>query len=278
MYRGGMEPQHTPATLPIKLAIADSLRIAIEQGDLGPGDSLPTLNELTEEWGCSITSAREALGILKQQGLVSGGRGRPLRVRSRGVPTVRSSTRHQLEKDRVHLPLEERKKVGTSELETKTQLEDVVFSATYDQAPATAEISRELGITEGDEVLIRFFEMKSPKSGYRTAWSVSYIPISLISQNPELLDSTNEPWPGGTMHQLSTVGIEVIKVVDDVTSRMSTTVERELWGLESGVPMMKVRRKSYDKNGQAVEISDAEFPADRTLLEFVTELKEWNNE
>lgn len=273
-----MEPQHTPAALPIKLAIADSLRIAIERGELGPGDSLPTLNELTDEWGCSITSAREALGILKQQGLVSGGRGRPLRVRSCGIPTVRSSTRHQWEKNRVNLPPEERQKVGTSELETKTQLEDVVFTATYDRAPATAEISREFGISEGEEVLLRFFEMKSPKNGKRTSWSVSYIPVDLISQNPDLFDSSNEPWPGGTMHQLSTVGIEVMKVVDEVTSRMSTTVERELWGLESGVPMMKVRRKSYDKNEKAVEISDADFPADRTLLEFVTELQEWNNE
>lgn len=80
------------------------------------------------------------------------------------------------------------------------------------------------------------------------------------------------------MHQLSTVGVEVMKVVDEVTSRMSTTVERQLWGLETGIPMILIRRISYDANKKIVEISDAQYPADRTKLEFVTELKKWEHE
>lgn len=225
-----------------------------------------------------MTSAREALGLLKEQGLVSGGRGRPLRVRVRGVPTVRSSKRHQVEKDRVHLPPEERRQVGTSELETKKSIDDLQFTATYDRIQANREFSRIFDIQEGEDILTRIFELKEPKNGIRAAWSISYIPVSLVRENPELLDSSHEPWPGGTMHQLSTVGIEIMKVVDEVTSRMSTTVERQLWGLEAGVPMILIRRISYDKKETVVEVSDAQFPADRTKLEFVTELKEWPNE
>ena len=269
-------PQSTPASLPIKIAIADSLRIAIERGELQPGDSLPTLQELTKQWQCSVTSVRDALSLLKQQGLISGGRGRPPRVRARGVPTVRSNERHQWEKDRVSLPEEQRRKAGTSERETNKQLEEIDFTATYEQGPVSPEIAQELGIHEGDDVLVRYFESKEPVTGHRTAWSISYIPLALIQGNPALLDSDNEPWPGGTMHQLSTVGIEIMKVTDEVTSRMSTTVERQLWGLESGVPMIRIRRKSYDGHGTVVEVSDGDFPADRTLLEFVTNLEEWS--
>lgn len=270
-----MEPQRTSIEPPIKLAIADHLRMKIESGELEPGDSLPTLHELTTEWNCSITSAREALNLLKEQGLVSGGRGRPLRVRSLGAQTRRSSTRHQWEKDRVHEPEEERRKTGTSELETNKPLDGIDFTATYSRISAGNELAEALGTDEGAEVLQRVFEMKDKKSRHYTNWSISYIPVSLISKNPELLDERNEPWPGGTQHQLSTVGIEIMKVIDEVTTRMSTTVERQLWGLDTGVPMIKVRRISLDKEGTVVEISDAEYPGDRTVLEFVTELKAW---
>ncbi|MEV2276188.1 GntR family transcriptional regulator [Nocardiopsis sp. NPDC049922] len=270
-----MEPQRTSVDPPIKLAIADSLRMKIEKGQLEPGDSLPTLHELTTKWNCSITSAREALNLLKEQGLVSGGRGRPLRVRGLGAQTRRSSTRHQWEKDRVHEPEEERRKAGTSELETNKPIGDVDFTATYSRIPASKDVATALGVEEDSDVIQRVYETKDRKTKHRTNWSVSYIPVSLISKNPELLDEKNEPWPGGTQHQLSTVGIEIMKVVDEVTSRMSTTVERQLWGLDTGVPMLRVRRISYDRHGTPVEISDADYPADRTVLEFMTELKEW---
>lgn len=270
-----MEPQRTSIDPPIKLAIADSLRMKIEKHELEPGDSLPTLHDLTNEWGCSITSAREALNLLKEQGLVSGGRGRPLRVRSLGAQTRRSSTRHQWEKDRVHEPVEERRKAGTSELETKKPLDGVDFAATYSRIPASRELAAALGVEEDREILQRVYVTKDRKTRHYTNWSISYIPVSLISKNPKLLDEKNEPWPGGTQHQLSTVGVEVMKVVDEVTSRMSTTVERQLWGLDTGVPMIRVRRISFDNQGTVVEISDADYPADRTVLEFVTELKEW---
>lgn len=90
-----------------------------------------------------------------------------------------------------------------------------------------------------------------------------------------LLDETNEPWPGGTQHQLSTVGIEVMCMLDLVTARMPTTVEGQLWGLGDGIPLLFCRRLSLDADNRVVEISDATYPADRTELQFVTPLKAW---
>jgi GntR family transcriptional regulator len=97
----------------------------------------------------------------------------------------------------------------------------------------------------------------------------------LIDTNPALLDECNEPWPGGTMHQLSTVGIEIMRIVDEVTARMPTTVEAQLWDLPDGVPLVFCRRISIDAEGRTVEVSDADYPADRTELQFVTPLKAW---
>jgi GntR family transcriptional regulator len=77
------------------------------------------------------------------------------------------------------------------------------------------------------------------------------------------------------MHQLSTVGIEVARIVDEVTARMPTTVEAQLWDLPDGVPIIFCRRISIDADDRVVEVSDADYPADRTELQFVTPLKPW---
>ncbi|CAM3977229.1 FadR/GntR family transcriptional regulator [Alicyclobacillus pomorum] len=52
------------------VAIAEQIRSWIESGDLCPGDKLPPLAELAEQFGCSRATVREALGALRGQGLV----------------------------------------------------------------------------------------------------------------------------------------------------------------------------------------------------------------
>ena len=64
---------------PLYLQVAGSIREAIIAGDLGPGDVLPTERELSESFGVSRASVREALRALQAQGLVSAG-GSPART------------------------------------------------------------------------------------------------------------------------------------------------------------------------------------------------------
>lgn len=49
----------------------------------------------------------------------------------------------------------------------------------------------------------------------------------------------------------------------------------QLWDLPPGVPMLRCRHISVDQHGRRVEISDAEYPAERTRLDFVTPLTAW---
>ena len=69
-----MEPELTAARLPIQVAIADDIRVKIEKGEYQPGDLLRPVHELAAQWGCSSTSVRGAIQLLKAQGLVTGGR------------------------------------------------------------------------------------------------------------------------------------------------------------------------------------------------------------
>jgi UTRA domain len=47
------------------------------------------------------------------------------------------------------------------------------------------------------------------------------------------------------------------------------------WDMPSGIPLLICRRVSFDADGRTIEISDAEYPADRTELRFITPLEPW---
>lgn len=270
-----MDPDLTPATQPIHLQIADSIRIDIERGDLTPADPIPTLRQLADQWSSSITSARAAVALLKQQGLISGGRGSAPVVRQPPTRVTRSSERHQVEKSLAAKSEAERRKLGVAETDLGLPLDQLHFDATYTTIEADDELAEAFNVDHGNAILQRVYEMTSRNTSRRQLWSVSYIPVALIESNPELLDAKNEPWPGGTLHQLRTVGIEVMRVVDEVTAEMPTTATAQRWGLDPGIPMLQVRRLSYDTNDRLVELSDADYRADRTLLQFTTRLKKW---
>src|SRR5215831_5969827 len=135
-----MEPQRTPAPAPIALRIADDLRIDIETGRLAPGDSLPTLHEITARWHCSITSARTAVALLKQQGLITGGRGRAPVVRAAPPKVDRTSLRHQAEKDLVHQPEDVRRGRGLAEDDLHGPLDGFELTARYTTQPAGPDL------------------------------------------------------------------------------------------------------------------------------------------
>lgn len=269
-----MEAQRTPVEQPKFLQLADDLRIKIEKGDLKPGDELPTIED-HKRVGYSTNVVREAYTLLKAQGLITGGRGRPARVRVPVRRIVRSSDRHQEEKDLVRRSEEERRGSGAAETDLGTTLDQLQFSAAYEEIPADAALATAFRVDTGTMLLRRVYETVDPATHVRQSWSVSYLPLDLISANPDLLDSVNEPWPGGTQHQLYTVGVEVAEVVDEVAASMPTTVDLKLWGMETGVPLLKVRRISIDTTGRVVEISDADYPADRTELRFTIPLATW---
>lgn len=260
------------------MRIADELRLQIEAGELKPGDSLPTLHQLAEHWACSITSARTAIQLLKQQGLIVGGRGKAPTVRVPPRQVVRTSKRHQEEKDLVLASEDIRRRRGLAEDDMKVELDALEFHADYRTIEAGESLAAAFGIDPADTLLERVYEHSDPRTERLEAWSISWIPTKLIEGNPAISDPANAAWPGGTLHQLYTVGIEVIEVIDDVTAAMPTTVDIERWQLPDGVPMIWCRRTSIDTQGRVVEVTDAQYPADRTRLTFHTPLKPWSSE
>src|SRR5690606_26320477 len=190
---------------------------------------IPTIAELAQRWRCTTATAQKALSVLKDEGLITGGRGKPATVRLPARRIRLDSTHSQLMKDSVHLPPPERDKNGAVELTAGVSLDDTKFVPRYELVPASDDEAAELGVPTGTELLKRTYETSDRITGHLIAWSTSYIPRALIEGNPDLLDESKEPWPGGHQHQLSTVGIEIDRFVITAIATPATAEDRQRW-------------------------------------------------
>jgi GntR family transcriptional regulator len=147
--------------------------------------------------------------------------------------------------------------------------------AVYDRVEATPDMAADFKIVAGTPLLHRQYRTASKSDDASVYLNHSYIPVDLIEDNPELLDAGNEPWPGGTLHQLRTVGIEVATIIDEVTARPPTPDEARALDVEPGTAAIVIRKTSVDTDGQVVEIAETILPGDRTELVYTTNLEPW---
>lgn len=268
----------TSGFVPVRDRIADTLRAQIRSGELEPGDPLPSLNGLAERWSVAKATAEAAIAVLRDEGLITpGGRGRPATVRQppKRQPLALSPEWTQIQKDMVLRPASERARKGAIELTAGVLIDDTTSTAQYSRVLADRDLAGEFDVAVGTELMRREYEMTDRETGVRLSWSVSYIPLELIESNPDLLDDSNEPWPGGHQHQLFTVGIEIDRFARSVIAVQPSTSDRQRWHMDAGVPIIHVRSKSIDIQDRVVELSDAAYPADRTEITFTEQLKRW---
>lgn len=68
-YLEGMTVDHDSSVPPYR-QLAAILRGKIESGELAPGAMVPPVKRLREEYGVAETTARKAVGVLRDEGLV----------------------------------------------------------------------------------------------------------------------------------------------------------------------------------------------------------------
>jgi GntR family transcriptional regulator len=262
---------------PRYLQLAEELRAKIVSGELPAGSLMPSETELADTSGLSRTSVRNAIRQLREWGLVRAEQGRGTYVRApRQRLRRRNGERYQWEKDRVLLDESERRKTGAIEHDTGLTVEDLTFHAEYTQVDADQEMAAAFDLPSGTVLLRRVYWTSSKHEAAPLSVSYSYLPVDYIKGNPELLDQSNEPWPGGTQHQLSTVGIELDRIDDEIRARPPSPDEAELLDIDPGVSVLTVRKTSHDTTGRVVEIEDLVLPGDRTELVYSHTLTRWN--
>lgn len=79
-HEGGI--QHGPGYPAIYRQLANLLRHAIVTGELGPGALLPTERDLAHQHAIGLDTVRDALAVLRSEGLIQTRRGHGSRVRA----------------------------------------------------------------------------------------------------------------------------------------------------------------------------------------------------
>jgi GntR family transcriptional regulator len=255
--------------------IADQLRQQIRSGKLRPGQQLGSQMEMAAQHRVSLPTIQQALSVLETEGLIDAVHGVGTYVREPRQRIRRTQDRYQWEKARALHSRDERSQTGSTEYDTGLDMDDLDFHAEYRTADAPVDLAEAFGVEPGSKLLHRIYRTLIHSEGAAVSLIDSYLVYEVAAANPELVDAGNEPWPGGTFHQLRSIGIEVERVVDEITARPPQGDESEQLGIGPGVAVLALRKTSIDTDGRTVEISDVIMPGDRTVMTYQTRLDPW---
>ncbi|WP_329296299.1 GntR family transcriptional regulator [Streptomyces sp. NBC_01455] len=256
--------------------LADEFAQRIRSGELEEGKALPQIRELTAAGAGSTTTVQAAYRALETEGLVRTVRGRGTYVRRQRRRVVRQSqARYQWEKDRALLSDEERLSTGVTERETGLQTPQLNFHVEFEVVDASADLANRFEVPANTRMLHRHYRTSSQDDTAPISLIDSWLVYSVAAQNPALLDSGREPWPGGTVHQLSTIGIELGEITDTISGRPPTARESQLLDLDPGTAVLVLRKASYSVDGVLAEYSEVILPGDRTEFLYRIPLERW---
>ena len=236
--------------------IADHLRAAIAQGRLREGDQLPSEAQMMTHYGVARMTARNALRLLQDEGLITAEHGRGVYVRAR--PPVR-----RLASDRF---AQRHRKEGKAAFDIEAEQHGVtpqVDQLTVTEATAPPEVADRLKVSENSPVLVR--NRRYLLDGRPVETAISYVPADLARGTP-IADPN--PGPGGIYARLEEQGNTLERFTEEVSARMPTPEEVRRLALPPGVPVFRLVRTAYDIDGRAVEVCDTIMSAEAYVLNY----------
>jgi GntR family transcriptional regulator len=241
------------------LVVADKLREGIRSGLYPPGARLPTIRELRQAHGVSEIVIRNAIALLRYEGLVETRRGGGTVVRGR--PQVR---RLAMERYAAKAGLGAGPRTSFTE-DHGIGWQDYQLTARYERVPADEDLAALFAVEPGTAMLRRNFVFYA--CGEPEQMSVSFLPLDLVEGTP-VADPAREPWPGGTLAQLASLGHPVSRVEESVSARMPSEPEARTLGMPAGVPVFAILRRTMSGNAVFEVSRHIVIPADRVVLEY----------
>lgn len=251
-----MDSVNRDSDRPAYKQVADAIREQIISGQLAAGATIPSEGDLAERHGVSKTTIRQAMGILRDEGLVVSARGRLTQVRP--IRTI-ASQRYELGKRNYG---DDRDSAFARE--HGVPWTDFEVTREYRIVPASPRVAAALGIEAGTEVYERRFVHATGGVVLRVSWS--HLPAARFADT--ILTDPDEPlWPGGTVGQLFALGVNVTRVRTEVTARAATAEESEALRLPPGAPVMEAWRTQFAED-EPVETARHVHPPHGALLVF----------
>lgn len=235
--------------------IADDLRHRIESGDLAPGARLESERTLAEHYKVARTTIREALKVLRNEGLV---------IPRQGSGVYVSERRQMIRLSRNRLSRAERQRTGgtfasdMAALGLESQVDTEVILGEADAAVALA-----LDIDEGSQVLARRRKMYG--SGTPMQLATSYFPAELVRGTAIEQQNTGH---GGVYARLEEMGHHLVTpFVERISTRAPTRAERDWFRFANGTGLLVLTRIACTAE-RPVEVNLILLRGDRYELEY----------
>jgi len=231
-------PSLTRQAAPLYLKLAADLRDGILSKRWNPGDTLPSEPELCRQYGISRGTVVRAIEMLIQEGLVQRRQGagtfvsRPTLHRQPGLLASFSETVRQQGRTPSHKLLRR---------EDLTRAQALQYGCTT--------------------VAVRLVRLRLVDNA---PWSIHncVLPAPVASRlpalNPDNADQLRAP--GFSLYQAFTeVGIPVDHAEEILRARTATAEEAKLLALPRNAVLMTIHRKSFDANGELLEIVESDY-------------------
>jgi GntR family transcriptional regulator len=241
---------------PLYRQIADQLRTAIREGRYAEGTPLPSETQLAEMYDVTRMTARQAVDLLKNEGLVRSEHGRGVFVRQR--PTV-----HRLARNRFTRRRRESGR-GAYDVEMK-ELGFTPGVELVEVGPVTPpeDVAERLQLQPGEQALIRRRRMYANDEPMQLA--TSYVPWSL-AQGTQMTE--RDSGPGGIYSRLAEIGHGPVRFTENVSTRIPTPEESDFLRLSPPQPVFFLVRVAFDAGGRPVETCEHIMSGDRWQLSY----------
>ncbi|WP_030712882.1 GntR family transcriptional regulator [Streptomyces sp. NRRL S-237] len=234
--------------------IADALRAAIQAGEYGPGDRLPGENDLMATYEVARMTARQALGVLQNEGLAEARKGAGVFVRAfkplrrRGIQRL------------AHEQWGAGRSIWSDESEDR---ELVVDQIDVREEGADLRISDALGIPADARVWAR--SRRFVLDGKPVLFAMSYLPSDIVADSAITQVDTG---PGGAYARLAELGHAPVHFREEIRSRMPSADEVERLSLSMGTPVIHIVRTAFAQGGRVVEVNEMTLDSASYVLEY----------
>jgi GntR family transcriptional regulator len=261
LYGGGVSTRPEPAAeQPPSRRIADALRSDITTGVLGPGERLPSERDLAGHYGTARNTAREAVRILADEGLVTAEHGRGVFVRPSHALLRLGNDRYS----RTHRESGLSPFLIECQRQGKTGRFDVLA---IERTKPPADVAERLGVSARTRSVLRrehvFYADDEP-----VQYVTTYVPW-VIAGGTGLLEET-VPHPYGIHGIFEDQGYLMARTREEVSARMPRPDERTHLPIPPGVPVLDVLHTSLDDQGRPYEVTRFVLRADMNGLLYDT--------
>jgi GntR family transcriptional regulator len=247
--------------------VADELRRRILAGVIPPGSVLPSESTLIAEFDVSRGTVREAIALLRAEGLAVTEMGRG--TYARPVMPIRRLGSDRYRRELEQLTSSDRPPATSFTRDQGIDWADYQLDREFREVPARPALAELFGVTTGTMVLERRFVFRS--MGVPQQMSTSCYLLDLVAGTP-IADPANEPWPGGNIAQLHSLGLTVTSIRERVRTRMPIRDEVDALKIPGGVPVLTLTRQTYVGEKVVEVATDIVIPGDRVELDYVIDL------